>query len=137
MTNNILKNIKLEYYTDSEHDNYNGYVSDYIGSTRQIECQKMAISTGIQYADYVLDVGAGKVFIPSYNQMLGESGGFSWFNSNSRRIAYLSGYTSGYWTSTTHGSANVVYIDYDGEFVANTYGTQYTSGFRPCIAISC
>ena len=135
VTNDIVKNIKLGYYTDSDFDNYNDYVSDYIGSTRQIECQKMAISTGIQYADYVLNMGAGKVFIPSYSQMLGESGGFSWFNSNSRRIAYLSGYTSGYWTSTTIRSAEVVYINYDGEFIANTYGTRYTSGFRPCICI--
>ena len=135
VTNDILKNIKLGYYTDGDYDNYNGYVSDYIGSTRQIECQKMAISTGIQYADYVLDVGAVKVFIPSYEQMRGESNGFSWFNSDSRRIAKLNGYTSGYWTSTIRGSADVVYIDYDGKFIANTYGTQYTSGFRPCICI--
>lgn len=130
VTNNILKNVQWAY---------NNKTTGYFGSNIQIECQKMAISTGIQYADYVLDVGAGKVFIPSYDQMLGEQYGFSWFNSNSRRIAKLNGSATYYWTSSGLQDDRYSYVwcvgsggdvDYDnGGYASDSYG------FRPCIAI--
>ena len=130
VTNDIVKNVQWEREVN---------IRGYFGSNIQIECQKMAISTGIQYADYVLDVGAGKVFIPSYGQMRGESGGFSWFNSNSRRKAKLNGSSTEYWTSSyyqTDSYSTVWYVTVNGLFTFDKYVT-YSYGFRPCIAISC
>ena len=129
MTNDILKKVQWVY---------DDRITGYFGSNIQIECQKMAISTGIQYADYVLDVGAGKVFIPSHEQIKGEEGGFSWFDSNSRRKANYNGTAANYWTSSgyqgdpyvgvwnVNSSGNLNYI----------YDTPGSLGFRPCIAIS-
>ena len=129
VTNDIVKNVQW-----AREVNIRGY----FGSNIQIECQKMAISTGIQYADYVLDVGAGKVFIPSYEQMRGESGGFSWFDSNQRRKAKLNGSSTEYWTSSyykTDSYSTVWYVTVNGLFTFDKYVT-WSYGFRPCIAIS-
>ena len=128
VTNNILKNVQWSY---------NDQVTGYFGSNIQIECQKMSISTGIQYADYVLDVGAGKVFIPSYNQMLGERYGFSWFNSEARRKAKLNGSTEYYWTSSGYQENQYSFVwsvDSDGG-IDHYRVASYSGGFRPCIAI--
>lgn len=130
VTNDIIKNVQWSYA-----DRTTGY----FGSNIQIECQKMTISTGIQYADYVLDVGAGKVFIPSYDQMTGESGGFSWFNSDYRRVAKLNGYASTYWTSSGRQDDQYSAVWRVNSVGAVFRGSGYASGsygFRPCIAIS-
>lgn len=104
-------------------------------------CLNFSITTGIQWLDYVLNVGTGKVFIPSHYQM---AGGFSWFNSDSRRII-SSPNMDEYMTSTfvydrTSSNENykiqIVSIS-QGAGVIYDEGThsidQY--GFRPCIAI--
>ena len=129
VTNDILKKVQWAY------DNR---VTGYFGSNIQIECQKMAISTGIQYADYILNVGAGKVFIPSHDQMLGESNGFSWFDSNLRRVAKLNESADKYWTSSgyqTDQHLSVWHVNSGGN-LNYIFDTPISLGFRPCIAIS-
>ena len=129
VTNDILKKVQWVY------DNR---ITGYFGSNIQIECQRMAISTGIQYADYVLDVGAGKVFIPSCSQMLGESDGFSWFDSNSRRVAKLNESADKYWTSSgyqTDQNLSVWHVNAGGN-LNYIFDMPISLGFRPCIAIS-
>ena len=129
VTNDILKNVQWVY------DNR---ITGYFGSNIQMECQKMAISTGIQYADYVLDVGAGKVFIPSHEQIKGEEGGFSWFDSNLRRKANYNGTAANYWTSSGYQDGqylSVWHVNSSGKLNYN-FGVSISFGFRPCIAIS-
>lgn len=75
-----------------------------------------------------------KVQIPSYEQM---NGGFSWFNSNTRRKAadpnnewYL------YWTSSASDSSRVWYVNSTGDVYFDNYGRPAsTCGFRPFVAL--
>ena len=77
-------------------------------------------------------------FIPSYDQM---NGGFSYFTSNSPRIAsvYINGGSGNYngyfyWTSTAHSSGFVWYVYTDGCLINGGYPA-YSFGFRPALAI--
>lgn len=78
-------------------------------------------------------------FIPTYNQC---NGGFSYFNSASRRCAQIasSGGSPGsygtyyWWTASASSSSNVWYLDCDGNL--SNYGPSSTYGFRPCLAIA-
>ena len=71
-----------------------------------------------------------KVFVATYDQM---NGGFSYFNSNSRRICRYNGSTNWYWTSSPNGGGSVCYVDTDGSL---GYGPGYSSGFRPFVCLS-
>lgn len=87
-----------------------------------------------------MDTGVGKVFIPSDDQMLGKSGGFSWFDSNFKRIANYNGAATEYWTATprdssgVHDSSNVWIVDSYGG-IYNYDGASHSNGFCPCICI--
>lgn len=76
-----------------------------------------------------------KVFVPSYEQM--KNGGFSWFNSDSRRKAkYKSTYTAYYESSpvSTTSTTSVRVVSVDG--VASAQGMcTGTRGFRPCVCV--
>ena len=79
---------------------------------------------------------SGKVFVATTDQMGGEYGGFSYFNSNSRRN--VGDY---YWTSTdagAHVDAAWVVTSYGGFDENDDHGYSYKShslGFRPSICI--
>ena len=79
---------------------------------------------------------SGKVFVATKDQMGGEYGGFSYFNSNSRRN--VGDY---YWTSTdagAHVDAAWVVTSYEGFDEHDDHGYSYKShslGFRPSICI--
>ena len=79
---------------------------------------------------------SGKVFVATKDQMGGEYGGFSYFNSNSRRN--VGDY---YWTSTdagAHVDAAWVVTSYGGFDEHDDHGYSYKShslGFRPSICI--
>lgn len=67
------------------------------------------------------------------------NGGFSYFNSNSRRICYdqQSGTAEFYWTSTAHSSSYVYYVDDEGYLSSSSdLGPSYAGGFRPCITFA-
>ena len=70
---------------------------------------------------------SGKVFVATKDQM---DGGFSYFNSNSRRSA-----NNWYWTSTEYISFRAWGVDADGSLYGNGYQSG-SVGFRPSIAIS-
>ena len=61
------------------------------------------------------------------------SGGFSYFNSNSRRICYDQGTSTAtfYWTRTASSSSGVWGVSDDGSLYGNYPSDTY--GFRPCI----
>ena len=67
-------------------------------------------------------------FVPSYEQF---NGGFSYFNSDNRRVCD----NSWYWTSSANSSSDVWGVRNDGVF-GNYYGPSTARGFRPCLAIA-
>ena len=129
----ITDDIIREVHWDSENTTSGGYIASDIKK----ECDQFAIDTGIDQLDYVVDTGVGKVFIPTKEQMTGESGGFSYFDSDSKRIAKLNESTACYWTSSSYqyGQYSCVWIvDSDGGIYDISYASG-SSGFRPCICI--
>ena len=76
-----------------------------------------------------------KIFIPSYSHM---NGGFSWFNSNSRRIACdESGTPIPYWLSTSGYSEHMYTIDASGAISDRKYyPMEGPLGFRPACRIA-
>ena len=70
---------------------------------------------------------SGKVFVATKDQM---DGGFSYFNSDSRRTA-----NNWYWTSTEHGSDDACFVYLDGSlnYMYNSQSNSY--GFRPSVAL--
>lgn len=77
----------------------------------------------------------GKVFVASYNQM---SGGFSYFNSNSRRkVAGAFGMGERYWTSTSWDSSEAYGVDSDGNISPGThYDKSNPIDFRPSVCVN-
>ena len=69
---------------------------------------------------------SGKVFVATKDQM---DGGFSYFNSNSRRSA-----NNWYWTSTESGSSNAWIVGADGSFGSHS-DKSGSGGFRPSVCI--
>ena len=71
---------------------------------------------------------SGKVFVATKDQM---DGGFSYFNSDSRRSA-----SDAYWTSTMYGMGGAWSVRSDGSFDSFYYsGQQASHGFRPSVCI--
>ena len=70
---------------------------------------------------------SGKVFVATKDQM---DGGFSYFNSDSRRCV-----RSIYWTSTENSLRNAWGVRTDGSLNDGNVGKSYSLGFRPSVAI--
>ena len=72
---------------------------------------------------------SGKVFVATSDQM---DGGFSYFNSDSRRALNVT-----YWTSTEHGSSSAWYVYEDGNlaYTAGNSSPASSLGFRPSVCI--
>ena len=110
----------------------------YAGSTlanRALVYQNNLIDTYDAYAtDYLSDVTVNgvtaKVFVASYEQM---NGGFSYFNSNSRRICKYDGEAAWYWTSSPYGGG-VWGVGTGGSL--SDYSPSGTGGFRPFVCLS-
>ena len=69
-----------------------------------------------------------KIFVASYDQM---NGGFSYFNSNERRVCQ----DQDYWTSSPSSSGNVWYVNTGGNLFYSG-GPRSSFGFRPFACIS-
>ena len=75
---------------------------------------------------------SAKVFVCSYEQA---NGGFSYFNSNSRRILYnTSGDEITYWTSSPYSSGTVWFVNSVGGLYGDHFPTD-AHGFRPFVAL--
>lgn len=124
--------ITEDIYSKIQWNTSQSTVGEYAGSNIKAECDQFAIDTGIDQMDYVIDTGVGKVFIPIKEQM---NGGFSWFNSNERRIANLYDRAAIYWTADTYRTDTTYawMVTTEGSF---SIQPKYLShGFRPCICI--
>lgn len=73
---------------------------------------------------------SAKCFIPTYGMA---NGGWSYFNSNSRRIfTDSSGSAYAWWTASAYSSSHVWFVYVDGNLLS---GPSNTYGFRPCLSI--
>lgn len=134
--NNKKYLITEDIYSKIQWNTSQTTVGEYAGSNIKAECDQFAIDTGIDQMGYVIDTGVGKVFIPTKEQMTGESGGFSFFDSDSKRVANYNGTATAYWTSSVygHGYGFVHFISTQGTFSSDGLPTS-SYGFRPCICI--
>lgn len=76
-----------------------------------------------------------KVFVPTYTQV---NGGFSYYNSNSNRIAKWQGssvYAYNWWTSTTDDASAWYVVDSSGSIQKHYSNKTYDIGFRPHICV--
>lgn len=72
-----------------------------------------------------------KVFVASYEQM---NGGWSYFNSNARRICNYKGTAQWYWTSSPVSSTGIWVVNDDGSF-STYYDPGNPGAFRPSICL--
>lgn len=128
ITNDIIKNVQWNTISAT--------TGGYEASNIKKECTNFAIDTGIGQLDYVIDTGVGKVFIPTKEQMEGESGGFSYFDSDSKRIANYNGSADWYWTATPYDSSFVWYVNSVGGIGKYSTLASNSRGFRPVICIN-
>lgn len=126
ITKDIIKNV-----TWNTTDTTTG---GYAESNIKKECTNFANTLSVNSLDYVINTGVGKVFIPTNSQMTGESGGFSYFDSNGKRVAKLNGSAQWYWTATPYNSSLAWYINSRGSVGDSDY-VSVPRGFRPCICI--
>lgn len=82
-------------------------------------------------------VTSGKVFVATYDQM---NGGFSYFNSNARRIvsnyeSFESGDGRYYWTSTQDDGLDASYVRSNTGELENGRAKWLQSGFRPSVCV--
>lgn len=75
-----------------------------------------------------------KVFVCSYEQA---DGGFSYFNSNANRIAYMHGDTTEWWTSTptTSPGSTWIWTVGSGGYFNSGRSPSERYGFRPFVAV--
>ena len=107
----------------------------YAASNIKKECTRFANTLGVNSLDYVIDTGVGKVFIPTKDQMTGESSGFSYFDSDSKRVAKYNGTATYYWTATPYDSSYVWCVTSDGGFSNYYTGASGSRCFRPAICV--
>ena len=122
-----------------EEDTNFGNDTDYNGSTIASKCSTWYSSavpavwkTNANAFNSVSVEGVtARCFIPNKDML---DGGWSYFNSSSRRVfTNSSGTTKDYWTSTKVSSTNVWTVRTGGSFYS--IGLGYTFGFRPALAI--
>lgn len=124
----LMTDAILELIQFSSDGNNNGY----LGSKIHQRCLKFAADADITNCDFVADIMGGKVFIAGYDQVNGE---FSYFSSNSNRIAYYSGSARYWWTSSPDGGSNDVWYVTPNGSLGSHNDPNSTNGFRPCVAI--
>lgn len=73
---------------------------------------------------------SSKIFVASYEQM---NGGWSYFNSNTRRVCKYNGGTHVYWTSSPYRDSSVRFVYADGS-LSYDFPT-YSYGFRPSVCL--
>ena len=106
-----------------------GTSTAYLGSTLQSHAREFNdIFSDYEKSWMVANPDNGDLIGPmSYDQL---NGGFSYFNSDSKRICD----NAVYWTSSPNGSSNVWRVNADGSL--HNYNPSNTYGFRPFVCLS-
>ena len=112
-----------------------GSNNTYKGSTLASKCTNWLSNFSANAQTFMNNITvngvSAKVFVPSYEQV---NGGFSYYNSNSRRVCNLNGSAYHWWTSSPVSSSLVYYVYSDGSIRNGDPGSSY--GFRPHICIT-
>lgn len=88
-------------------------------------------NTANAFNDVTVEGVTAKCFIPTHGMA---NGGWSYFNSNSRRIfTASSGSARDWWTASASSSSGVWLVDLGGDLAG--VNPRATCGFRPCLAI--
>lgn len=103
---------------------------DYYYSNIYQECLSFDQNHNTSSIQNIANAFGSYAFIPTYEQVSGE---FTWFDSNSRRIANYNGYPHIWSTQTKYDSTTVYYVGSSGAI--NYGGISGYTGFRPCICI--
>lgn len=107
----------------------NGLANDSTWHNLQSNCTRFASQLTEKQKECLKSVTAGntsgKVFVATEAQM---NGGFSYFNSNSRRSL-----GTNYWTSTRKDADDGRFVYPDGSI--NSFDKSYSYGFRPSVCI--
>lgn len=74
---------------------------------------------------------SSKIFVASYEQM---NGGWSYFNSDTRRVCKYNGSAQVYWTSSPNGDSYVWCVRTNGGLFSGNY-PGYSYGFRPSVCL--
>ena len=123
MTDAILE--LIQFSSNSENNAY-------LGSKIHQRCLKFAADADITNCDFVADIMGGKVFIAGYDQVNGE---FSYFSSDSNRIAKYNGNIQHWWTSSSSGGSDRAWSVHADGSVYPYYSPNAAIGFRPCVAL--
>ena len=105
---------------------------EYSTSNPRAECLEMAgIIPATDKDKIFVDEATNNdmIFLPSYEQM---NGGFTYFTSNSRRVALYDDSKQSYWTRSKQMSYSIWQVTDQGGF--ETQDPAFNGGFRPCIA---
>ena len=113
-----------------------GSSTSYSGSTIANKCASFYNNLPIEVKNILIEKSVegvtSKVFIPTYSQV---NGGFSYFNSNARRIAYdRTGTACDWWTSSVYTTATMVWNVYTNGSPGSN-GPNNESNFRPCVCV--
>lgn len=73
---------------------------------------------------------SSKIFVASYEQM---NGGWSYFNSDTRRVCKYKGSAQVYWTSSPYSGSTVWCVSTDGSLSSSFPGNSF--GFRPSVCL--
>ena len=94
--------------------------------------QSNALIVDTFFANVAVEGVSDKVFVATYDQM---NGGFSYFNSDSRRVCKYNGSADWYWTSSPYSGSGVWYVLTDGSLNYTRYPSN-SNGFRPFVCLS-
>lgn len=113
-----------------------GSTTAWAASQAYLMCQIFASFIGVtgnsKYGDITIENVVCKCFLPTYNQM---NGGFSYFNSNDRRISRdVTGVAHMCWTSSLDNTGRPYCVDEYGNLAGHNFPS-YAEGFRPCVAL--
>ena len=106
----------------------NAYSSSTLKTVAKAFEDNMSSAALARMQDVTVNNVTSKIFVPSKDQL---DGGFSYFNSNDRRVCQ----STVYWTSSLSGSNRVWCVLADGSLNGN-YTPSSTYGFRPFACIS-
>ena len=119
--------------TQFDSDGSTAYAGSDLASVAMSFQNSMSASALAQCNNTTVNGVSAKVFVCSYEQA---NGGFSYFNSDLRRILYnTAGDKMTWWTSSPDSSSGVYYIYSGGNLVSSSPTATGPKGFRPFVAL--
>ena len=125
------RDVIVSYTIYRPSEGYNEYIGSTLAQTAKDFENNMSEKARSVLMPITVNGVTSKVFVPSYEQV---NGGFSYFNSDSRRICQYNGSNSYWWTSS--GSSRFRSYDVSESGAIGSYDISGSHGFRPFIALT-